>query len=77
MKICKINEKSTICSAFDVAESVGFEPTEAFTSMVFKTTAFDRSANSPYILSDKARVLSAIYIIHIFLFFASDFSKLF
>ena len=47
MQICKINEKNTIYSAFSVAESVGFEPTEAFTSMVFKTTAFDRSANSP------------------------------
>ena len=47
MRMCKINEKSTIYSAFSMAESVGFEPTEAFTSMVFKTTAFDRSANSP------------------------------
>jgi hypothetical protein len=30
-----------------VAEREGFEPPEAFTSTVFKTAAFDRSAISP------------------------------
>ena len=33
-----------------VAERVGFEPTEGRPSMVFKTTAFDRSATSPRLL---------------------------
>lgn len=31
-----------------VAEGEGFEPPEAFTSTVFKTAAFDRSAILPY-----------------------------
>src|SRR5688572_16039052 len=31
----------------NVAEGVGFEPTEAFTSTVFKTVAFGRSATPP------------------------------
>jgi hypothetical protein len=31
----------------DHAEREGFEPPEAFTSTVFKTAAFDRSAISP------------------------------
>ena len=31
----------------DLAERVGFEPTDAFTSPVFKTGAFDHSAISP------------------------------
>ena len=31
-----------------LAESQGFEPQVAFTTTVFKTAAFDRSANSPY-----------------------------
>ena len=30
-----------------VAERVGFEPTEALTSTVFKTAAIDHSATSP------------------------------
>lgn len=30
-----------------MAERVGFEPTEALTSLVFKTSAFDHSATSP------------------------------
>ena len=33
---------------FHLAERVGFEPTDAFTSPVFKTGAFDHSAISPY-----------------------------
>ena len=32
---------------FQLAERVGFEPTDAFTSPVFKTGAFDHSAISP------------------------------
>lgn len=32
-----------------MAESVGFEPTEPFSSSVFKTGAFGRSANSPFV----------------------------
>ncbi len=32
---------------FRFAESEGFEPPEACTSTVFKTAAFDHSANSP------------------------------
>ena len=31
-----------------MAESVGFEPTVRCRTLVFKTSAFDRSANSPY-----------------------------
>ena len=31
----------------DVAESEGFEPPDLLQSTVFKTAAFDRSANSP------------------------------
>ena len=31
-----------------LAEGEGFEPPEAFTSTVFKTAAFDRSAILPY-----------------------------
>ena len=31
-----------------MAEGEGFEPPEAFTSTVFKTAAFDRSAILPY-----------------------------
>ena len=30
-------------------ESVGFEPTDAFTSPVFKTGSFDRSDSSPFL----------------------------
>ena len=30
-----------------MAEGQGFEPWEAFTSLVFKTSAFDRSATPP------------------------------
>ena len=33
----------------EVAEREGFEPPEPFGSMVFKTTAFDHSAISPYL----------------------------
>ena len=32
---------------YSLAERVGFEPTDAFTSPVFKTGAFNRSAISP------------------------------
>ena len=38
---------------FLLAEREGFEPPEAFTSTVFKTAAFDRSAISPKICSQK------------------------
>ena len=31
-----------------MAERVGFEPTDAFTSLDFKARAFDHSAISPY-----------------------------
>ena len=31
-----------------MAESVGFEPTEPFSSSDFKSGAFGRSANSPF-----------------------------
>ena len=31
-----------------MAESIGFEPMEPCGSSVFKTGAFDRSANSPF-----------------------------
>ena len=31
-----------------MAESIGFEPMEPFSSEVFKTTAIDHSANSPF-----------------------------
>lgn len=37
-----------------MAEGEGFEPPEAFTSTVFKTAAFDRSANLPYEIAVKA-----------------------
>lgn len=39
---------------FLLAEGEGFEPPEAFTSTVFKTAAFDRSANLPYEIAVKA-----------------------
>ena len=32
-----------------MAESEGFEPPEPFGSTVFKTAAFDHSANSPHV----------------------------
>ena len=32
-----------------MAESVGFEPTEPFSSSDFKSGAFDHSANSPFL----------------------------
>ena len=31
-----------------MAEDTGFEPVDAFTSLVFKTSALGRSANLPY-----------------------------
>ena len=34
--------------SYYLAESEGFEPPLAFTKTVFKTAAFDRSANSPF-----------------------------
>jgi hypothetical protein len=44
-----------------LAERVGFEPTDAFTSPVFKTGAFDHSAISPYakapLLPDASNIL--------------------
>ena len=40
--------------AHRLAEGEGFEPPEAFTSTVFKTAAFDRSANLPYEIAVKA-----------------------
>ena len=35
---------------FLIEESEGFEPPDLLQSIVFKTTSFDRSDNSPYIL---------------------------
>ena len=35
---------------FDLAEGVGFEPTDTFVSPVFKTGAFGRSATPPVII---------------------------
>ena len=45
-----------------MAERKGFEPLEAFTSTVFKTAAFDRSAISPYSvgLADCKAVLKTV-----------------
>ena len=40
-----------------LAEKVGFEPTEAFTSAVFKTAAFNHSANPPYHVCSAAGAL--------------------
>ena len=40
-------EKKEAFRLLSVAEGVGFEPTDAFTSPVFKTGAFNRSAISP------------------------------
>ena len=39
---------SDVQTRFLLAESEGFEPPDAHTSTVFKTAAFDRSANFPY-----------------------------
>ena len=39
---------SGVQTRFLLAESEGFEPPDARTSTVFKTAAFDRSANFPY-----------------------------
>ncbi len=36
-----------------MAEDTGFEPAEPFGSTVFKTAAFDHSANPPYSLGNK------------------------
>ena len=43
------NKKGSLPTALFVcmAEKVGFEPTEALASTVFKTAAFDHSATSP------------------------------
>ena len=41
-------ERGTISTPLNLAEGEGFEPPEAFTSTVFKTAAFDRSANLPF-----------------------------
>ena len=41
-------EQAIARSPFPLAEGEGFEPPEAFTSTVFKTAAFDRSAILPY-----------------------------
>ena len=41
-------KRGTCSTPLDLAEGEGFEPPEAFTSTVFKTAAFDRSANLPY-----------------------------
>ena len=38
---------SSVCAARPVAERVGFEPTDGCPSLVFKTSAIDRSAISP------------------------------
>ena len=37
---------------FNYAEKEGFEPRDLLQSIVFKTTAFDRSAISPEVVSD-------------------------
>ena len=45
----EIHEWSKNCeNQILMAESKGFEPLEACTSTVFKTAAFDHSANSPW-----------------------------
>ncbi len=41
--------EENIKSVFYVTERVGFEPTEAFTSPVFKTGAFNHSTTFPKI----------------------------
>ena len=41
-----------------MAESEGFEPPEDFSSTVFKTAAFDRSASSPEIFLSVAKELN-------------------
>ena len=41
------NKKPALNQCRFLAEREGFEPPEAFTSTVFKTAAFDRSAISP------------------------------
>ena len=42
------NEKDRLKPAcFVLAERVGFEPTEGFPSLVFKTSPFNRSGTSP------------------------------
>lgn len=49
-----ISKKQGRTLFFLLAEGEGFEPPEAFTSTVFKTAAFDRSANLPYEIAVKA-----------------------
>ena len=41
---------STLFRFFIIAEDVGFEPTEPLSSHVFKTCAFDHSANLPILV---------------------------
>ena len=44
-----------LCGCFEMAERVGFEPTEPRGSTVFKTAAFDHSATSPMARKDTGR----------------------
>ena len=52
-----------------MAEGVGFEPTDACTSTVFKTVAFDRSATPPPFFKYLDQVASATALIRIFRIF--------
>ena len=50
------HEKLVGLQSNSFAESEGFEPPEVWPSLVFKTSAFDRSANSPVLLSPKVPI---------------------
>ena len=65
--VCKTNEfafplstkikRTSVDVLFILAERVGFEPTDAFTSPVFKTGSLNRSDISPNRLSGTSRIL--------------------
>lgn len=47
--LCGSIPRNNDYSLFNLADGVGFEPTDAFTSAVFKTAALGRSATRPLV----------------------------
>ncbi len=50
----KLPDLSTMSRLRTLAETAGFEPAVSFPTLVFKTSAFGRSATSPYAARSKA-----------------------
>ena len=59
-------EKITFCE-LGVAESEGFEPPDLLQPTVFKTAAFDRSANSPLRLQESEESRMLLYLSYMFI----------